>query len=412
MADTGLSLRALTARLSVMFFLEIAVVAAYLPLLSLYMGQSLGFSPSQISYVFCAGPVAALIAPPIAGFLADHVAPAERSLSLVSLLRALSLLLAARASHFPEFLLSMTAVGLCSSPSFVLTNAIAFHHLPERASFGKTRVWGTLSWILMLWLVSAYLGQFKGLTAQLSHLRVVFRIAAGFSLAQSAYAWTLPHTPATRVSGRWRALRGGLALLCNRDLRVLLLVAALVSVMSQFYLILQALFYTDARRGLGLDVSVANRAASICQLFELCLFPFLGILIHRFGLRRVLLVAVAAWPLRFFAYAWGHPAWFVVSVQLLHGVNVVLGYAGVQIAVDALAPRQERASAQALLTVCSSGFGSLLGQLGCGRVLARATLADGSHDWRAIYSVPLLIGLLTTLILWLGLGTAKRELGG
>src|SRR5262245_48560894 len=90
----------LSLRLSVMFFIDIAVAAAYFPLLSLHLSTTLGLSPTQIGAVYAVGPLTALVGPPLVGWVADRVLSAEHALSLLGWLRALTLLLAAQASSF------------------------------------------------------------------------------------------------------------------------------------------------------------------------------------------------------------------------------------------------------------------------------------------------------------------------
>jgi len=96
-----------------------------------------------------------LIAPPLAGFLADRVLSAHWLLALINLTRALALLAAARAHGFGELFAAMATVSLVSAPSSVLTSAVAFSHLPEARGIGKARVWGTISWLLVLWAIAA-----------------------------------------------------------------------------------------------------------------------------------------------------------------------------------------------------------------------------------------------------------------
>jgi MFS family permease len=171
-----------------------------------------------------------------------------------------------------------------------------------------------------------------------------------------------------------------------------LVVALIYGSLFQMNLMLQGLFFADAH-GLGLSPAAAGRATSVSQVLELLLFPVLGVLLARLGVRRVILIGVLAWPLRYAAYWWGGPAWLVVTAQLLHGVNFVFGFAGLQIAVELMAPADLRASAQAAFITASSGIGNLLGQLGCGLLLALTATPLG-RDWRATFAVPLLVSVL------------------
>ncbi len=389
----------LLVRIGAMFSFETACMAAYAPLLSLYMQQKLALSPYEMALIFATGPVMALIAPLCAGFVADRLLPAERSLALVNLLRAAALFYAARAGTFQELLAAMAVVGFCSTPSHVLASSIMFHHLPDARGFGYARVWGVASWMITVWAVSAYLGRFAR-DAQTAQLSFGLELAALVALGLGLYALTLPHTPPTGLGrGPLDGLKA-LGMLRQRDLLALFVVGTATGAMFQMHMILQGLFFTSPS-GLGLEAAVANRATSVAQVLELALFPLLAVLLRRFGLRKLLLAGVIAWPLRFAANAVGQPAALVVLVQLLHGFNVVFGMFAIQMAGDRLAPPGRRASTQALLTTGSAGLGALSGQLTSGSLLKAFGGAHGSN-WTAIFSVPLTLGLFATAVLYFG----------
>ncbi|MGC4094839.1 MAG: MFS transporter [Polyangiaceae bacterium] len=394
--------RGLALRLSILFFLDVAVAAAYYPFLSLHLAKTLGLGPGEIGLVYAMGPLCAFIGPPLIGYVADRLLPAERSLALVGALRSLTLLLASRAHDLPSMLLAMALVGLTMTPSGVLSFTVAFHHLRDSRSIGKSRVWGTVSWIFVLWATSLYLHRFGDVNQQLQHTRSMFVFAAVLSALGALYALTLPHTPPAQKRTRAFAFVEALSLLANKNFRALILAAALGSACLQFHFMLWPLFYTDAKTGLGMDLSRAGSLSSVAQLLELILFPALGLLIRRFGLRNVLLVGLLAWPIRFAAYALGKPAAFVVGIQLLHGVNVVCATMVTQIAVDRVAPRDARASSQALLFLATSGAGNLLGQLSCGALLGAYSHGSAGSDWPAIFSLPLALGALSTLLVFFG----------
>jgi hypothetical protein len=254
--------------------------------------------------------------------------------------------------------------------------------------------------MLVLWIISVYLGRFAGVKEQLQHTPEIFAFSAVLSVVAALYSLTLPSTPPSHIARSPFTFIEALRLLRQPTFLALIVVTFLVSIVSQFQMMLQLLFYADEKTGLGLDIAAANRAASVCQILEVGLFPALGYLIHRFGLRRVLLVGVCVWPFRFAVYALGHPPAFVIGFQIFHGVNVVLAAIALQIAIDAAAPRTIRASAQALYATVSAGVGALVGQLTCGAVLSRFALVGGGHAWRYIYLVPLVISLVAASVLF------------
>ena len=399
-------------RLSLMFFLDIGVTAAYFPLLSVHLTQSLGLAPREVGLVFAMLPLATLIAPLIVAGVADRLLPAERAAAIVNLARALSLLLFSRAQTFPEVLLAMLLVGLTTAPNSVLDFTIAFHHLRDTPrGIGRTRVFGTLGWIAVLWLGSAYFERFAGFAAQIERTRGLLEFGAGLALVSAVYSLTLPHTPPARSPTRVLAFLDAARLLRNREFCAVLVAAAIGSVCTQFHFVLHPLFYSDRVTGLGLDLAATSRASSVAQFLEVALFPFLGAAVARLGMRRVLMLGMLAWPLRYLAYALGGPASFVIGMQTLHGVTVVFGQIASQVAVDRLAPADARASSQALLSATAAGAGSLLGQLLCGLLLEANALPGGGYRWPWVFAVPLALGTIGLFVLVLGMRQRSQTNG-
>lgn len=390
-----------------MFLLETASIGAYAPLLSHHMQRGLGFTPYEMSLVYATGPLMALLAPLAVGIVADRAFSAERLLAVLNLIRATALFFAARATGFAELLVAMAVVGFCATPSLVLSASIAFYHLPEARRFGHVRVFGTASWIVVIWIVSAYLERLGGVQAE--HLSVGFVFSAVLAGTLGLYALTLPRTPPAKFGRGALEAIGGLKLLKHRDFLALFGVYVACGALFQVNLILQGLFFTS-RTGLSLEPAVANRASSVSQFLELLIFPWLAALLARFGTKRVLMVGVVAWPLRYGAYLLGHPTELVVASQVLHGLNFVLGYSAVQIAVDEIAPTDRRASAQALLVTGGSGLGALAGQVGAGALLARLTGPEGPR-WPIIFAFPFALSLVAAALLAFGYrgGATRKE---
>lgn len=388
-------------RLSVMFSLEIASIAAYAPLLSLHAREGLGLSPLETSLVFATGPVTAMVGPPIAGFLADRVLRAERALAVSSLLRVVALVLAGRATTFPELVVAMALHGFFAGQNGVLVSTIAFSHLPDARRFGVTRFWGTLSWVLMVLAVASVLERAGSTKGELATLHRTFYVAALTAFAQGVYALTLPATVPRRREHGGRGVFGARELFRSPSFVAALVVALLYGSLTQLNLMLQGLFFAD-KGGLALSPASAGRASTVSQLLELALFPVLGLLIDRFGVRRIVLVGIGAWVLRYAAYYAGAPTWLVVVAQVLHGPNFVLGFVGLQLAVELMAPAALRGRAQAAFVTSSSGIGSLAGQLGCGALLAAASRPDGSVAWPLVFLGPLVVSVVATAItaLW------------
>lgn len=386
-------------RLSAMLLIESAILAVVVPVLSIYMDHVLGFSARQMSWVYAMSPIAAILVPLLVGQIADRHLSAQHMLIGVNVLRAGGLLLAAYSDDFTGFLLAMTLVACCQIPSTMLGAAVAFHHLPDARRYGGLRFWGALGWILMVWVFSFHLDRFPG-ESQAEHTRDCFLFAAFLAAAYAAYALTLPGTPPSR--GRRRAaVLDALSLLKQRSFVAIALGAWVMGAAMPFYFVLTGLYFIDPVDGLGITVAQASRASTAAQSLELVLFPLLALALRRFGVRWVLLLGLLAWPLRFAALMIGAPAWLVIGAQALHGFNVVFWMTAAKVAVDLLAQKDIRASAQGLYSMLFAGAGALSGQLLVGVVYGHFTDASGRHDWLAVFFVPFAFTSLGALCFWL-----------
>ena len=139
---------ALRVKLSVMMFLQYAIWGAWLPLLFPYLFEYLQLETGQIGNLFAVGALGAIIAPFIAGQLADRYFSTEKFLAVSHLLGGVLIWQLSSLHSYWAFLVFSLVYSLVYSPTLPLTNALAFHHLPDRdRDFSRVRVWGTIGWI-------------------------------------------------------------------------------------------------------------------------------------------------------------------------------------------------------------------------------------------------------------------------
>ncbi len=137
-------------RLSVMMLLQYAIWGAWLPLLWPFLENHRGFTGSQIGDMFAVGAVGAIVAPFIAGQIADRYFPTQWFLGISHIVGGALVWFLASIDSYWGFLAFSLAYSVIYAPTLSLTNSISFHHLPDRdRDFGKVRVWGTVGWIIV-----------------------------------------------------------------------------------------------------------------------------------------------------------------------------------------------------------------------------------------------------------------------
>lgn len=384
-----------TLRLALMMFLEFAVWGCWGVLIGGHM-KNLGFTGVQIGSVYLTTAIGAMLSPLIAGWIADRVMPNQVFTGLVHLAGAGLAYYAWKQTEFAALWWAILAYSVLYFPTIALTNAIAFHHMHDAKKFGYVRVGGTIGWIVINWIMSAYLSMCEKSTPGVSHAGDCLAATAILSIIMGLYCFSLPHTPAAKHAKSPFAFLEALRLMSNRNFAVLLIISFIVAIELPFYYNLTFLFLTEKSGGVGLAESTANAAMSLGQVAEILLMLALAPALLKLGTRTTILLGILAWPVRYGIFAIGHPAWLVIAAQALHGICYSFFFVGGMVAVERLCQKDIRASAQGLLVFATNGMGMLIGSLFSGYI-ADMFVKDGAHDWRLIFAVPITITLVAAI---------------
>jgi len=372
-------------RLSAMMFLQYAIWGAWAPVLSSYLINDLGFSGSQVGWIYALLPLATILSPFVGGQLADRYFASERVIGFLSFTGGIVLLAIGRTSDFTLMAALMLLYSLLYAPTLALTNSIAMINLRDsEAEFGGIRVWGTLGWIaagLMLtgWRRLAEGGALPGLAGDTVVLAGVLSIVMGLQ------SFTLPHTPPKREGVKPWAFLESLKMLRSRDFAIFVGITFVVATELEFYYILTAPFLESAIGVRSANIPAVMTVAQLAEIFVMAFF--LSFALKKYGMRRTLAIGVIAWPIRYIIFAIGSPGWLVIASLALHGFCYVFFFVAAFIYVDKIAPPDIRASAQSLIAIVALGLGRFLGSLFAGGVRDFFT-TEGVTDWRSVFLVP------------------------
>ncbi len=387
-----MSIMSAKSRLGTMMFLEYAIWGAWAPVLSAYLINNLGFSGTQLGWIFSLLPLATIIAPFIGGQLADRYFPTQKVIAFMQLAGGVILLLTSTMTSYSSMMWLMLVYCLVYAPTLALTNSIAFINLENsEKEFGKVRVWGTIGWIAAGWLLSGWRLLAKS-TSGLALKGDTLLLAGVFSIIMGFLSFKLPHTPPKKEGTKPWAFLEALKMLKDRDFSIFVIISFIVATELQFYYVLTSPYLTSSR--IGVSDSLVPWVMTIAQFAEIFVMALLlPKFLPKYGIKKTMIIGVLAWPLRYIIFVIGTPAWLVVASLSLHGFCYVFFFTAAYIYVDTIAPKDIRASAQGLIAVIILGLGNFFGANFSGWVQSLFTKASVTN-WRSVFLVPTILTLI------------------
>jgi NHS family xanthosine MFS transporter len=379
----------LRLRLTVMNFLQFFVWGAWLISLGAYMIVTLDFSGWQVGSIYGTMGVAALFMPGLMGIVADRWLNAERLYGILHLAGAGLLLLASTVRDYDTLYVIMLLNAMVYMPTIALNNAISYRTLEQRGfnvirTFPPIRVWGTVGFIVAMWMVDLA-------NWTLSELQLY--ISAGAAVFLGLYGFTMPACPPARDLAR-KSVAAALGLdafvLFKRtQMLVFFIFAMMLGAALQITNAFGGAFladFADAYPG-SFGVRHPNLLLSISQISETLFILTIPFFLQRFGIKIVMLISILAWVFRFGLFAVGDPGtglWLLILSMIVYGMAFDFFNISGALYVDREAEPKIRASAQGLFMVMTNGLGAFFGSMAAGAVVDHFTV-DGVKDWQSIW---------------------------
>jgi MFS transporter, PPP family, 3-phenylpropionic acid transporter len=371
-------LKAARARISLgcSYFGYFAAVGCFAPYISLYY-RSLSLNGLQIGVLAAILPLGIAFIAPLWGTLADTFSAHRLLLRTTLVLAAITALLLSQTTSFLLLLLLMIVLALCLAaiPAFLDGYAMTISER-ERTSYGQLRVWGSIGFIVCVGLVAWQMG-----TMVSNFFLIAYACALLFTCVASA---GLPQLQPRSTQPMWQGVSAVV-----RQRSVLLLLVTVYFVVSNATIMAGylSIYLTE----IGGTAQLVGTASAIAAISEVPVLLFGRRILDRFGSRRILVLAVAVYVVRFVLYSLPPSATWVLGVQLLHGLSFGLYLMASVTLVHELVGRERAATAQGLLSSASLGFGAITGSLVGGALLDRIG-AVGIFRLAAVGMVLALIG--------------------
>lgn len=371
----------LKIRLVIMNFLEFAVWGAYLTCMGTYLAKH-GLA-SHIGIFYSIQGIVSIFMPALIGIIADRWIPAQKMLGICHGITGMAMIAAglyglnagAAVVFGPLFTLYTVGVAFYM-PTLALTNSVAYNALDKAGmdtikDFPPIRVFGTVGFIVSMWAVDL-LG-YQSTAAQ-------FVTSGVIGLVLAAYAFTLPHCPVSREAGK-KSLAEALGLRAftlfkEKKMAVFFIFSMLLGVSLQ----ITNGFANPYITGFGeitdyagtFGVKHANILISLSQVSETLCILLIPYFLKRFGIKKVMLIAMFAWVLRFAFFGLGNPGsgvWLFVLSCIVYGVAFDFFNISGSLFVDKETNPGIRSSAQGLFMLMTNGIGATVGTLGAQAVV-------------------------------------------
>ena len=410
-------------RLGAMMFLQYTIWGSWMPMLSAYLQNNLGFNGVQTGLIYSLLPLATIISPFIGGQFADRWFPTQKVIAVLQLAGGALLVVMAGVTAFSPLMWLMLVYSLIYAPTLALTNSIAFVNLRNsEKEFGSIRVWGTVGWIAAGLSLSGwrFLAKVVGRTDGMAMKGDMLLLAGIFSLLMGVLSFGLPATPPQKEGAKPWAFLEALKMFKDKSFAVFAAICFVVATELWFYYILTAPFLTSPAFGLSKEAQLwVPTFMLVAQVAEIFVMAFLlSWALRKYGMRRTLTLGIVAWPIRYIIFVIGAPAWLVIASLALHGFCYVFFFTAAYIYVDSIAPKHIRHSAQGLIAMIILGIGSYLGSLFAGWVqslftsttISAAGEAVKTVNWRGTFMVPAVLTILC-LMLFLAFFREKNTAG-
>lgn len=444
----------LNAQLSFMMLLQYAIWGSWLPIFFPFLTTYRGFTGAQAGTLFAVGAIGAVVAPFIAGQIADRYFNTEKYLGLSHIFGGLLVWQLGSVESYNGLMVFGILYALLYVPTLGLSNAIAFHHLPDRdRDFGKVRLWGTIGWIVVGIGIGQYLlytytpsdaqatqaaparlakmdeaARTEALAAltdkkapppdaaarealllgfakkkvvaetQAEGMGVAFKVSAVLGFILGIFCFSLPKTPPKKSDTKF-APAAAIGQVKKMPLLALFIIAFPLSVVHQFYFVRTAGFLGTLQSGASAAIDKffasifgvgGGGLMTIGQIAEIAVLGFMPLLAKKASRKLLLGIGILAYIVRFGVFAYLPYTAAVVPALALHGLCFGCFFFVAFMIVDEETTPDVRASAQNLFNFIIMALGVIFGNFFAGQVDTWAT-KGGVTNYQTLFSIPMWI---------------------
>jgi len=363
-------------RLILMNFLQFFIWGAWLITIGGYWFQNRHWSGGDFGVIFSTMGIASLFMPAIAGIIADRWINAEKLLGIFHIIGAMVLFSLPLVGDPNTFFWVMLLNMIFYMPTISLSITVAYSALNSAKmnvvkEYPPIRVYGTIGFIVAMWTVS--LLKFETSAMQ-------FYVASAASLGLGFYAFTLPKCEVSKNQESKSLVETlglkAFTLFKSSKMAMFFIFSMLLGASLQLTNAYGDTFLHDfAKVGIYQDLLVIEYPAivmSISQMSETLFILAIPFFLRRFGIKKVMLISMFAWVIRFAFFGMGNPAellWMIILSNIVYGMAFDFFNISGSLFVETQTDSSIRASAQGVFMMMTNGFGAIFGSLASGALI-------------------------------------------
>ena len=433
-------MKSIKSRLIVMNFLQFAVWGAYLTCIGQFLGRAgLG---DYISWFYVAQGIVSIFMPAIMGIIADKYVQPQRLLGMSHIAAGAFMLVAAyfgyeasqvavanagvegfKGDIWPVFIPYVLSVAFYM-PTIALSNTVAFGTLTRAGydfvkAFPPIRTLGTVGFIASMWMVNS-MGFGLDQPAQYTYMQLVASGALGLLLG--FYCFTLPKCPIdvanASVKKSWAQRLGldGFVLFKQKKMAMFFIFSMLLGVSLQITNGYATPYINSfAATSNSWFANNSTMLVSLSQISEALCILLTSFFLLRYGIKRVMLIAMFAWVLRFGFFGIGTTETTLgvialIASCLVYGVAFDFFNVSGAMFVQQEAPKSMQGSAQGLFMLMTNGIGASVGTYIAGLIVDKHCMWAGDYlvsrpeygadGWQITWFIFAAYALVVALAFW------------
>jgi NHS family xanthosine MFS transporter len=292
-------------------------------------------------------------------------------------------------------------------PTISLSNSIAYtilnkHNYDVVTVFPPIRVWGTIGFIVAMWVTNLTGSKDNGNQ---------FYIAGIGAVLLGVYSFFLPACPPQNTISKTAGIFEQLGLHAFK-----LFLKYQTALFFMFSMLLgAALQLTNMYGDAFLDsykeipqyedsfvVKYSTIIMSISQISETVFILTIPLFLKRFGIKKVMLLSMLAWVLRFGLFSFGDPEgglWMIILSCVVYGMAFDFFNISGSLFIETSTDSKIRSSAQGLFMMMTNGFGAYFGTVVSSWAIGKYYVNEaGATDWQGAWLAFAIYALIVAVL--------------